>query len=182
MSNNRVVESNRSAGAGGEGTRIVTRNGIEIDGGSQRRGPLDRLLSRPVEREHVIRVIRVWSVLVIGVMLSSASASGATEAPVDATTLRHKVMAGYQGWFRCPGDPANEGWKHWSRSRQRIAPDTLTFDMWPDLKEFGGQIGVTTNLDTLFSLSNPYVIVGLLLGALLPYLFGALIDWTGGSG
>ena len=43
-----------------------------------------------------------------------------------------------------------------------------------DLREFGSQIGVTTNLDSMFSLSNPYVIVGLLLGALLPYLFGAL--------
>jgi K(+)-stimulated pyrophosphate-energized sodium pump len=37
-----------------------------------------------------------------------------------------------------------------------------------DLKEF------FPDLDVDFSLSNPYVIVGLLLGALLPYLFGAM--------
>ena len=43
-----------------------------------------------------------------------------------------------------------------------------------DLKEFAGPLGITTNLDTMFSLSNPYIIVGLLLGALLPYLFGAM--------
>lgn len=37
-----------------------------------------------------------------------------------------------------------------------------------DLKEFFPDVAVD------FSLSNPYVIVGLLLGALLPYLFGAM--------
>ncbi len=37
-----------------------------------------------------------------------------------------------------------------------------------DLKEYFG------NLTVNFSLENPYVIVGLLLGALLPYLFGAM--------
>jgi K(+)-stimulated pyrophosphate-energized sodium pump len=37
-----------------------------------------------------------------------------------------------------------------------------------DLREF------FPDLDVNFSLENPYVIVGLLLGALLPYLFGAM--------
>ncbi|HOS93774.1 MAG TPA: hypothetical protein PLQ54_10710 [Armatimonadota bacterium] len=50
---------------------------------------------------------------------------------VDATTIRGKVMCGYQGWFRCPGDAANMGWVHWSRDSARIAPDTLTFEMCP---------------------------------------------------
>lgn len=46
-------------------------------------------------------------------------------------------MCGYQGWFRCPGDAANLGWVHWSRDGRRIAADTLTFEMWPDLSEYG---------------------------------------------
>jgi hypothetical protein len=55
---------------------------------------------------------------------------------IDATTLRHKVLCGYQGWFRCPGDPAGEGWRHWSRHPARLTPDTLTVEMWPDLSEY----------------------------------------------
>jgi K(+)-stimulated pyrophosphate-energized sodium pump len=42
-----------------------------------------------------------------------------------------------------------------------------------DLQRFAGDLGVSF-ADINFSLSNPYVIVGLLLGALLPYLFGAM--------
>jgi hypothetical protein len=64
----------------------------------------------------------------------------AAEKPptIDATTLHHKVMCGYQGWFRCPGDPAEEGWIHWSRDRRKITPESLTFEMWPDMSELGG--------------------------------------------
>ncbi|MGA2258811.1 MAG: glycoside hydrolase family 71/99-like protein, partial [Thermoguttaceae bacterium] len=54
----------------------------------------------------------------------------------DATTMRHKVMCGYQGWFRCPGDAAGLGWVHWSRDSKRIAPETLTFELWPDMTAY----------------------------------------------
>ncbi|NUT01332.1 MAG: sodium-translocating pyrophosphatase [Sphingomonas sp.] len=48
-----------------------------------------------------------------------------------------------------------------------VAADTT------DLRRFAGDLGVAyQNID--FTLANPYVIVGLLLGALLPYLFGAM--------
>ena len=55
---------------------------------------------------------------------------------VEPTTLRGKVMAGYQGWFRCPGDAAEAGWVHWSRDGKRLAPETLTFEMWPEMSEY----------------------------------------------
>jgi len=46
------------------------------------------------------------------------------------------VLCGYQGWFRCPGSSAKEGWIHWSRDSQRLTPDTLTFEMWPDMTDY----------------------------------------------
>src|SRR5258708_36005914 len=54
---------------------------------------------------------------------------------VDATTLRKKVMCGYQGWFRCPGDGGSQ-WIHWSRNSSQITTNTLTFEMWPDMSEY----------------------------------------------
>ncbi|TWT56632.1 glycoside hydrolase family 71/99-like protein [Allorhodopirellula solitaria] len=57
-------------------------------------------------------------------------------SPIDATTLHHKVLCGYQGWFRCPDDIASRGWVHWSRDRDRITPQSLTFEMWPDMREY----------------------------------------------
>src|SRR5690242_16734547 len=54
---------------------------------------------------------------------------------VDTTTLHRKVLCGYQGWFQCPGDGGGE-WIHWSRSSSAIAPNTLSFEMWPDMTEY----------------------------------------------
>jgi hypothetical protein len=72
---------------------------------------------------------------------------GPCETPVtDATTLHGRVMCGYNGWFRCPGDDTNvwagwpengtNMWIHWSSAWNRIGPETLTFDLWPDMDEY----------------------------------------------
>ena len=53
---------------------------------------------------------------------------------VDTSTLKGKVLLGYQGWFDCPGDgnPHNN-WRSWARGVP--AADTLTIDLYPDLRE-----------------------------------------------
>ncbi|WP_431258534.1 hypothetical protein ACQ86G_29255 [Roseateles chitinivorans] len=51
---------------------------------------------------------------------------------VDASTLDGKVIVGYQGWFRCPGDgsPGNN-WSHWSNGQPSAS--TLAIDAYPEL-------------------------------------------------
>jgi len=57
---------------------------------------------------------------------------------VDTTTLRGKVMAGYQGWFNTPTDGANLGWTHWARNGSKpFAAGNITVDLWPDMSEYG---------------------------------------------
>ena len=75
------------------------------------------------------------AIFTTGAPASDAPKPVAKPQPVDATTMHHKVLCGYQGWFRCPGDPADRGWRHWSRNGKRIAANTLTFEMWPDTSE-----------------------------------------------
>jgi len=61
--------------------------------------------------------------------------TGSTKDYVDRSTLNHKVMVGYQGWFRTPNDLADGGWGHWCRDGV-MTPANFTVDMWPDLTEF----------------------------------------------
>ena len=48
--------------------------------------------------------------------------------------LKGKVLVGYQGWFRCPGDGSpNNAWSHWSKGFP--APETMSVDLFPDTSE-----------------------------------------------
>ena len=89
---------------------------------------------------HTFRLILVLFVFLAGTQLEAFADNSGDPFPatnvVDATTLHGKVMCGYQGWFRCPGDKAMEGWIHWSRDSSRIALDTLTFELWPDMTDY----------------------------------------------
>ena len=68
--------------------------------------------------------------LLIGLALALPAAYA-----VDPGTLEGKVLFGYQGWFNCAGDGSPENnWRSWSRGAP--AADTLTIDMYPDLREF----------------------------------------------
>jgi len=54
---------------------------------------------------------------------------------VDASTMNHKLLMGYQGWFACPGDSSPpDRWVHWFRNGQAAATNA-TVDFWPDVSE-----------------------------------------------
>ncbi len=55
---------------------------------------------------------------------------------VDPSTLKGKVLLGYQGWFRCPaGGASGTNWSHWTSSGAPAAA-SIVIDMYPDLREF----------------------------------------------
>ncbi len=54
---------------------------------------------------------------------------------VDASTMEHKLLMGYQGWFSCPDDGSQFGmFVHWFKGTQPTAAN-LRVDMWPDASE-----------------------------------------------
>ncbi len=81
-------------------------------------------------------LVVVAAAAAIGGVLASGAPARSTAGKVSSVSIAGKALAGYQGWFRCPGDRAGFGWVHWSRDPRRIAPDTLTFEMWPDMREY----------------------------------------------
>ncbi len=54
-------------------------------------------------------------------------------APVESSTTIGKHLAGYQGWFGCPGDGSDlDSWIHWSPA-VGPASTTVMFDAWPEV-------------------------------------------------
>lgn len=45
------------------------------------------------------------------------------------------VMAGYQGWFRAPGDGSGDEWGHYGRDG-KFDKSHNTIDFWPDVSEY----------------------------------------------
>jgi hypothetical protein len=73
-----------------------------------------------------------------------------TETPlpyttIDASSMDHKLMMGYQGWFTCQGDGSNTGYLHWFNNN---IPDAANFrvDMWPDASELTPEEKCPTNM------------------------------------
>ena len=67
-------------------------------------------------------------------------------AGVDPSTMNHKLLMGYQGWFACPNDgsPPNR-WVHWFRHNNPVATNA-TVDFWPDVSELDADELFTTGL------------------------------------
>ena len=55
--------------------------------------------------------------------------------PRPRSGIRGRVLTGYQGWFRTPGDGSGMGFYHYSKGR-KFEPGACTIDLWPDLSEY----------------------------------------------
>ena len=87
-------------------------------------------------------------------------------AKVDASSMEHKLLMGYQGWFTCPGDGSQlNGYFHWFRNN---TPDAANFkvDMWPDTSELTPAERCPTNMTFpngqpafLYSAYNPQTVL-----------------------
>jgi hypothetical protein len=73
---------------------------------------------------------------------------GPSNPETDVTTLKGKVMCGYQGWFTCPQDGSGMGWFHWGFPRAAPAdvfePGQCKIDLWPDMTEYADELKVPT--------------------------------------
>lgn len=83
---------------------------------------------------------------VLALLLAGVGCVAPSRDAVDHSTLKGKVMVGYQGWFNAEGDGAQRGYNHWSRGGAKPAPGNVRVDLWPDLSEFPADERYPTDL------------------------------------
>ncbi|WGS47852.1 hypothetical protein LFL97_38645 (plasmid) [Burkholderia sp. JSH-S8] len=72
--------------------------------------------------------------LTVALLAAACAAPSGAVAAMDASTVAGKVLVGYQGWFRCPGDGSPDNrWSHWSAGNATPSASTLTVDAYPDV-------------------------------------------------
>lgn len=81
-------------------------------------------------------MIRITTILTI-LILSALTLKAQTKHSKDSKFMSYKglVMAGYQGWFRAPGDEANDGWGHYGKGG-KFDFENNTVDFWPDVSDY----------------------------------------------
>ncbi len=81
----------------------------------------------PLEKGSAIIAKRIFQHLV-----------GEEDFPMEKRYDSYKglAMAGYQGWFSCPGDGSERGWYHYCGRNGEFKPGICTIDMWPDVSEY----------------------------------------------
>jgi hypothetical protein len=110
------------------------------------RGTTSEAAMQPTGLMHVH--IGFWAAALVGVALAAlgANTTGAESNGWERhfyTSLFGVHVAGYQGWFTCPGDgaPASDGapgWSHWFfPGADARNPNSLAGDQWPDTSELG---------------------------------------------
>jgi hypothetical protein len=85
---------------------------------------------------------------------------------VDASTMEHKLLMGYQGWFSCPDDGSQLGmFVHWFKGEQPTAAN-LRVEMWPDASELTPEEYCETDMYSpsgqpayLYSAYNPVTVM-----------------------
>jgi len=83
----------------------------------------------------IFTLLAAMAVLQPAISRAAVTPSTPSKDIIDASTLDHKLLFGYQGWFSCPGDgsPVNR-WGHWFRRQIPVATNA-TIDFWPDVSE-----------------------------------------------
>jgi len=85
--------------------------------------------------------------LAVFLLLAICGKSYSQEVIYDETGCRYTsynglVMAGYQGWFSCAGDPVNGGWFHYPKDSQ-LKQGFIGIDFWPDMREYTKKYSAT---------------------------------------